>query len=91
MREEYESGLRARLQALRHEYEDLSHRVARAETAFELEYYTRLEELQLAIESAEQKFELLLEVHEDQWERIRDEIEQVWKSARELIRTVTSP
>ena len=91
MLEEYESKLRKRLEALRHEYEDLRQRAGQAETNFELEYFTRLEKLKLALESAEQKFELLLEAHEDQWEHIRDEIEQVWNSARELIRAVTSP
>ena len=91
MRRDYENEMRQRLEALRREYEEIRHRAARAETGLELEYYTRLEELQIALETAEQKFELLLETHEDQWERIRDEVEQVWAAARELVRAVTSP
>ena len=91
MRQDYESRMRARLEALRQEYEALRHGVEQAETRLELEYYTRLEELQIALESAEQKFELLLEAHEDQWKHIRDEVEQVWAAARELVRAVNSP
>ena len=91
MRRDYENMMRQRLGALRQEYEDLKHRTEQAETRLELEYYTRLEEIQLTLESAEQKFELLLETHEDQWERVRDEVEQVWTAARELVRAVTSP
>ena len=91
MREDYESRMRRRLEALRREYEQIRQRAAQAEASLELEYYTRLEELQIALETAEQKFELLLETHEDQWERTRDEVEQVWSAARELVRTVTSP
>lgn len=91
MRKEYETGLRARLEALRREYEELKHRATEAETNLELEYYTRLEEIQVSLETAEQKFELLLEAHENQWEHIRDEVEQVWSAARELVRAVVSP
>lgn len=91
MRKAYENSMRARLEALRQEYENLKQGAEQAETRLELEYYTRLEEIQLALEAAEQKFELLLETHEDQWERVRDEVEQVWTAARELIRAVTSP
>lgn len=91
MRKDYENSMRQRLEGLRQEYQDLKHRAEQAETRLELEYYTRLEEVQLALESAEQKFELLLEAHEDQWEHVRDEVEQVWAAARELIRAVTSP
>jgi hypothetical protein len=91
MRKEYESKMRAQLEALRQEYEELKQRAGQAETNLELEYYTLLEEVQVRLESAEQKFELLLEAHEDQWEHIRDEVEQVWTAARELIRAVVSP
>ena len=91
MRKDHESRMRQRLEALRREYEEIRQRAGQAETSLEFEYYTRLEELQIALETAEQKFELLLETHEDQWERTRDEVEQVWKAARELVRAVTSP
>ena len=91
MRQEYESKMRSQLEALRHEYEELKHRAGQTEANLELEYYTRLEELQVAIETAEQKFELLLETHEDQWEHIKEEVEQVWEAARELVRAVVSP
>ena len=91
MRKNYESKMRQRLQALRLEYEEIRHRAGQAETSLELEYYTRLEELQVTLDAAEQKFELLLAAHEDQWEHVRDEVEQVWSAARELVRAVTSP
>ena len=91
MRKEYESRMRSRLDTLRREYEELKQRAGQAETSLELEYYTRLEELQIALETAEQKFELLLEAREDQWERTREEVERVWKAARELVRAVVSP
>ena len=83
--------MRSRLQTLRSEYEDLKHKAGQAETNIEGEYYTLLEELQIELESAEQKFDLLLEAREDQWERIGDEVEQIWRAARELIRAITAP
>jgi len=83
--------MRARLQALRKDIEELGQRAARVETSLELEYYTLLEELRLALESAEQKFELLIESQDDQWEAVRTEFEQLWRAARELIRAVNSP
>ena len=91
MRPAFETRMRARLKALRTEFEDLKHKAGRAETNLELEYYTLLEELRIELESAEQKFDILLEAHEDQWERIGEEVEQIWRAARELIRAITSP
>ena len=91
MRHAFENRMHTRLRELRTEFEDLKHKAGQAETNLELEYYTLLEELQIELESAEQKFELLLEAHEDQWKRIADEVEHVWRSARELIRAITSP
>jgi flagellar hook-basal body complex protein FliE len=91
MRKEYENKMRSQLQALRREYEELKKHAGQAETSLELEYYTLLEEVQIALESAEQKFELLVETHEDQWEHTRDEVERVWSAARDLVRAVVSP
>lgn len=83
--------MRARLLAMRKDLEALGKRAAQAETGLELEYYTLLEELRLALESAERKFELLVESQDDRWENIRGEFERLWHAARDLIRAVNSP
>ncbi|HEY5738875.1 MAG TPA: hypothetical protein VIW27_04080 [Gammaproteobacteria bacterium] len=91
MRKTYEGEMRTRLQALRKNVEALEQRAEQAETNLELEYFTLLEELRLALENAERKFELLLESHDEQWEGIKTEFEQLWRGARELIRAINSP
>ena len=91
MRKTYEGEMRTRLQALRKNVEALEQRAEQAETNLELEYFTLLEELRLALENAERKFELLLESHDEQWEGIKTEFEQLWRGARELIRASNSP
>jgi hypothetical protein len=91
MRKDYEGEMRTRLQVLRENVEALEQRAGQAETNLELEYFTLLEELRLALENAERKFELLLESHDEQWEGIKTEFEQLWRGARELIRAINSP
>ena len=91
MRKTYEGEMRTRLQALRKNVEAIEQRAEQAETNLELEYFTLLEELRLALENAERKFELLLESHDEQWEGIKTEFEQLWRGARELIRAINSP
>ena len=90
-REALESKMRARLQELRKDVEEIERRAEQTEINLELEYYTLLEELRLGLESTERKFELLIESHDDQWEDIKAEFEEVWHAARELIRAVNSP
>lgn len=91
MPEHDRTRVRTRLDALRREFDDLKHKAAQAESNLELEYYTLLEELQIDLESAEQKFELLLDTHEDQWQRFGNEVEEIWRAARELVRAINSP
>ncbi len=83
--------MRARLDGLRAEVEKFEHKAEQAETTLELEYYTRLEELKVKLEAAEQKFELFLETHDDAWETLRDDLEQSWKSMRNVINAITGP
>ena len=91
MREEFESLMRARLDQLKAEIAELVKSADRAETSLELEYYTLLEEAQVKLEAAEQKFELFREVHDDQWETFKTDLELSWKSLRELIKGITAP
>ena len=90
-RQEFSDRMRARLDELRAEVRQFEHKVGQAETGLELEYYTRLEELKVKLEAAEQKFELFRETHDDAWETLKDDLEQSWKSMRDIINAITGP
>jgi len=90
-RENYESKMQAQLGELKTEIARLGEKAEHAEINLELEYYTLIDELQLALEATEQKFELLVQANEDKWEEFRSELEHSWDSLRELIKVITAP
>ena len=87
----YEKKLRDQLEALKEEIGELKGKTAQVETSLQLEYYTLVDELQLKLEMAQQKFRLLTQAGEDDWEEFRSEFELVWGSMRELIKSIASP
>jgi predicted ribosome quality control (RQC) complex YloA/Tae2 family protein len=87
----YEKKVRHQLQELKEEISELKNKAAQAETNLQLEYYTLIDELQVKLEIADQKFHLLTQAGEDDWEDFKTEFEQVWGSMRELIKSITSP
>jgi len=87
----YEKKMQPRLDELREEIAELRQKADEAETNLELEYYTLLDELQVKLETANQKFQLLIQANEDDWEDFKSEFESIWDSLRELVKTVTSP
>jgi len=90
-KETYENKMRHQLEELKEEIGELRNKAARAETNLQLEYYTLVDELQVKLETADQKFHLLTQAGEDDWEEFKTEFELVWGSVRELIKSVTSP
>ena len=87
----YEKKMQPRLDELKEEIDGLRQKADEAETNLELEYYTLLDELQIKLEIASQKFELLTQANEDDWENFKYEFETIWDSLRELVKSVTSP
>ena len=87
----YEQKMQPRLDELKEEIDGLRQKADEAETNLELEYYTLLDELQVKLEIASQKFELLTQANEDDWENFKSEFETIWDSLRELVKSVTSP
>ncbi len=87
----YEKKMQPRLDELKEEIDELRQKADKAETNLELEYYTLLDELQVKLEMANQKFQLLVQSNEDDWEDFKSEFEAIWDSLRELVKTVTSP
>ena len=87
----YEQKMQPRLDELKEEIDGLRQKADEAETNLELEYYTLLDELQVKLEIASQKFELLTQANEDDWENFKSEFETIWASLRELVKSVTSP
>ena len=87
----YEKKMQPRLDELKEEIAGLRQKADEAETNLELEYYTLLDELQVKLEIASQKFELLTQANEDDWENFKSEFETIWESLRELVKSVTSP
>ena len=80
--------MRGRLDQARDEVEQLEQQAGKR---LEGEYYTRLEELEVALASAEQKIELFRETHDDAWAAFRTDLEQSWNALRELIKSITAP
>jgi len=91
MKATYEKKMRHQLEELKKEISELSNKAAQAETNLQLEYYTLVDELQVKLEIADQKFHLLTQAGENDWEEFKTEFELVWDSMRELIKSVTSP
>ena len=87
----YQKKMQPRLDELKEEIDELRQKAEAAEANFELEYYTRLEEVQVKLETANQKFELLTQASEEDWEGFKFEFETIWDSLRELVKSVTSP
>jgi len=87
----YEKKMQPRLDELKEEIDELRQKADEAETNLELEYYTLLDELQVKLETANQKFQLLTQANEDDWEDFKSEFEAIWDSLRELVKTVSSP
>jgi predicted ribosome quality control (RQC) complex YloA/Tae2 family protein len=87
----YEKKVQHQLQELKEEISALKNKAAQVETNLQLEYYTLIDELQVKLEIADQKFHLLTQAGEDDWEEFKTEFEQVWDSMRELIKSITSP
>jgi len=87
----YEKKVRHQLQELKEEISELKNKAAQVETNLQLEYYTLIDELQVKLEIADQKFHLLTQAGEDDWEEFKTEFEQVWNSMRELIKSINSP
>jgi len=90
-RREFTDKMRARLDELRTEVEELERKGKVAETGLELEYYTLLEELKLKLAATEQKFDLFLETHDQALEEFRTDLERSWDSMRNIIRAITGP
>jgi phosphoserine phosphatase len=91
MKEIYEKKMQPRLDELNEEIDELRQTAGEAETNLELEYYTLLDEAQVELETARQKFQLLIQANEDDWEDFKSEFEKTWDSLRELVKSVTSP
>ena len=91
LKETYEKKIEAQLHELKAEIDELREKADRAEINLELEYYTLIDELQLKLEAANQKFQMLRQASEENWEEFKTEFELVWDSLRELVKSVTSP
>ncbi len=87
----YEKKMQPRLDELKEEIHELRQKADEAETNLELEYYTLLDEAQVKLEMASQKFQLLTQANEDDWEDFKSEFETIWDSLHELVKSVTSP
>ena len=57
------------------------------EINLQLEYQTLVEELQLKLATANQKFQLLTEASDDTWHEIKADFELIWDSLHELIKS----
>ncbi len=91
LKETYENKLQAQLDELKAEIDELRKKVEQAEINLQLEYYTLIDELQVKLEYANQKFQRIKQSGEEDWEEFETEFELIWKSLRELIKSVTSP
>ena len=91
LRETYEKKMQAQLHELKAEIDELREKANQMETNLQLEYYTRIDELHLNLEIANQRFQLLKQSSDEKWHEFKTEFEIIWGSLRELIRSVTSP
>lgn len=91
LRKTYEKKLQAQLNELKLEIDELRGKADQIETNLQLEYYTRIDELHLNLELANQRFQLLKQSSDEKWDEFKTEFEIIWDSLRELIKAVTSP
>ena len=91
LRETYEKKMQAQLNELKAEIGELKEKADQTKTNLQLEYYTLLDELNVKLETANQRFHMLKQASEENWEEFKSEFELVWDSLRELIKSVTSP
>lgn len=91
LRETYEKKMQAQLNELKEEIDELREKAIQMETNLQLEYYTRIDELHLNLEIANQRLQLLKQTSDEKWDEIKTEFEIIWDSLRELIKAVTSP
>jgi len=87
----YEKKMRQQLEEVKQEISELKNKAAQMETNLQLEYFTLVDELEVKLEIAEQKFYLLTQAAADDWEEFKTEFERVWGSVRELVKSITSP
>ena len=90
-RDIYEKKMQAQLHELKAKINELREKAERAETNLQLEYFTRIDELHLKLETANQKFHALKQASDDKWDEFKSEFELIWDSMRELIKSITSP
>ena len=91
LREIYEKKMQVQLNELGAEIGELKEKADQTKTNLQLEYYTLLDELNVKLETANQRFHMLKQASEENWEEFKSEFELVWDSLRELIKSVTSP
>jgi hypothetical protein len=91
MRDKYEEKMQAGLEELKIEIGKLREKASQVETNMELEYYTRIEELETKLHVANQKLQLLKQTHDSNWQKIKLEFELIWDSLNDLIKLTTSP
>jgi uncharacterized coiled-coil DUF342 family protein len=91
LREIYEKQIQAQLNELKSEIDELREKADQAGTNLQLEYYTLIDELNLKLETANQKFHLLKQANDEKWDEFKSEFELIWDSLHELIKSVTSP
>ena len=90
-RKSYESRMQAQLDGLKSEVAELKQKARQAEINLELEYYTLVDELQVKLEVAEDRFEMLKMANEEKWEEFKSSFEHSWDALRELIKAITAP
>ena len=91
LREIYEKKIQTQLNELTSEIDEFREKADQAETNLQLEYYTLIDELQLKLETANQKFHLLKQASDEKWDEFKSEFELIWDSLRGLINSITSP
>ena len=90
-KEIYEKKMQTQLNELKAEIDELRVKAEQVEINLQLEYYALIDELQVKLELANQRFQSLKQTGEEDWEEFKSEFELVWNSLRELIKSVISP
>ncbi len=90
-KEIYEKKMQTQLNELKAEIDELRVKAEQVEINLQLEYYALIDELQVKLELANQRFQSLKQAGEEDWEEFKSEFELVWNSLRELIKSVVSP
>jgi len=90
-KEIYEKKMQTQLNELKAEIDELRVKAEQVEINLQLEYYALIDELQVKLELANQRFQSLKQAGEEDWGEFKSEFELVWNSLRELIKSVVSP